>query len=61
MNPVKKLRTSLGLSQEDFCMEVEVDRPHLSRIENNHHDMGLLKFLAWCKIFNVNPVEIFKD
>lgn len=61
INPVKQLRQLTGLTQEDFCEEIEVDRTYLSKLENGKNDMGVLKFLSWCKIFNINPNQIFNN
>lgn len=57
-NPIKKLRALTGLTQEDFCEEIEIDRSYLSKLENGKHDLGLLKFLAWCRILNINPNDV---
>lgn len=63
---VKKIRTDLKLSQEDFAREIHVGYATVSRWENAHAKptrMARYMFVEYCKKRKVDPelIELFEN
>lgn len=39
---IKQLRTSLGLSQENFALEIGMDRTYFSSVENGKRNISIV-------------------
>lgn len=58
-NAIKARRISLGLSQEKLANELEIDRKHLSSIENGKQNMTFGTYFKICIGLDIDPLELF--
>ncbi len=58
---VFRLRKLSGLTQGKFANQINVTRPYISQLENNNVDISLSTFIEWCKVFEIDPVNIFDE
>jgi len=50
-----------GKSQKDFATMVNIPAPNLSEMKTGKRDIPLGKFISWCKLADVNPIDVFKE
>ena len=56
-----RLRNLTELTQEKFADKIGVTRPYVSQLENNLVDISLSKFIDYCSVFKIDPVDIFNE
>lgn len=56
---IKKLRNSLGLTQEEFCSFINLEVPNLSKIENGKSLPSLQTLIKIIEKFNIEPNDLF--
>lgn len=56
-NPLKRIRTKLGLDQEALASIIEISRVHVSRLENAHSDIDLKRMRDIIKKINTHYGE----
>ena len=56
-----RLRKLTNLTQGKFADSIGVGRSYISQLENNNVDLSLSTFIEWCKLFEINPIEIFNE
>ena len=59
-NNIKKLRTSLDLTQEEFAEKFNCDAKTISRLETGRTFTSADTIQEICKAFNILPQELFK-
>lgn len=58
---VFRLRKLTNLTQGKFAEKIELGRSYISQLENNNVDISLSTFIEWCKLFEINPIEVFDE
>jgi transcriptional regulator with XRE-family HTH domain len=58
---VFRLRKLSTLTQGKFADKIKVGRSYISQLENNNVDISLSTFIDWCKLFEINPTDIFEE
>ncbi|MDR0231727.1 MAG: helix-turn-helix domain-containing protein [Dysgonamonadaceae bacterium] len=58
---VRELRTTLGLSQEKFSFECELDRTYIASIEQGHRNISINNIEKIAKAFNISVFEFFNS
>lgn len=61
MNPIEILIRLSGKEQKEIAEIVGVAAQTISAIKKNHRDLPLSKFIEWCKLLNVDVVEVFTE
>ncbi len=56
---IKELRSSMKLTQEDFCNKIQIEIPTLSNIERGKSYPTLQTLKTIIDSFNIEPNEIF--
>ena len=56
---IRKRRLELNLTQETLANMMEVDRKHLSQIENGKQNITFATFFKLCDALQMDPVELF--
>jgi transcriptional regulator with XRE-family HTH domain len=57
---IAKLRKKQGLTQEDLCGLVEIDRSYLSEVENGKMNITIKALSGIAKALGVKPEEFFR-
>ena len=58
---IKKLRTTVKLSQEKMAEKLNCSREFISRVENKKERVSLNMLLKIAELFNVNPKDLFNN
>lgn len=61
MNPIEILIRLSGKEQKEIAEIVDVAPQTISAIKKNHRDLPLSKFVEWCKLLNVDILEVFAE
>lgn len=56
---VRSLRKAKGFSQEDFALEIELDRTYMGGIERGERNVALLNILKIAKGLEITARELF--
>lgn len=56
---IKAIRNSLGLTQENFCNEINLEISNLSNIENGKYFPSLQTLFKIINTFKIEPNELF--
>ncbi len=56
---IKQIRTSMGLTQENFCNEIDLEIPNLSNIENGKSYPSLQTITKIIQRFKIEPNDLF--
>ncbi|MDE2030730.1 MAG: helix-turn-helix transcriptional regulator [Patescibacteria group bacterium] len=60
INEVSKLRTSMGITQEDLALKVNVSRQTIIALEKGHYTPSILLALKIAGFFKMPVEKIFK-
>lgn len=56
---IKRIRTSLNLTQEAFCNGINLENSNLSNIENGKSYPSLQTLIKIIDVYNIEPNELF--
>lgn len=59
-NRVRELRHTLGLSQETFALQIDMDRTYLASIESGKRNVSLENINKIANGFNISLEELFQ-
>lgn len=59
-NKVQKLRKELGLSQEKFALQIEMDRTYLASVEKGKRNISLVNISKIAKGLGLTLEELFR-
>jgi len=57
---IKELRNELGLSQEKFALEIEMDRTYLASVESGKRNISIVNLEKVVKGLNKTFAQFFK-
>ena len=60
-NRIKKLRESLGISQEKFALSIDMDRSYFASVEKGKRNISIINIEKISKGLNISLSELFKD
>ncbi len=58
---LKELRTELGLSQEKFSFECNLDRTYIASIEQGRRNVSIVNIEKIAKAFNISVSDFFNS
>lgn len=58
---IKELRTSLGISQEKFALQIGMDRTYLASVEAGRRNIAICNIKKIADGLGVSLSELFKD
>ena len=58
---IAKLRTAMGISQEQLAEKADVSRQSVSKWESNQALPQIDKVLLLCELFNISTDELLQD
>jgi transcriptional regulator with XRE-family HTH domain len=58
---VRKLRESIGLSQESFASRIGLHRTYIGSVERGERNVGLLNIVRFAKGLGVKPSDLLSD
>ena len=61
MNAVELLIRLSGKTQKDFSEIVGIPGSNLSEMKKGKRDIPLSKFIEWCKLVDVDILEVFTE
>lgn len=61
MTPIDILIRISKLNQKEFAAKVGIAEQTLSQMKIGNRDIPLSKFINWCKILEINPIEVFEN
>jgi transcriptional regulator with XRE-family HTH domain len=56
---LRELRKSIGLSQEKFALEAELDRTYIASIEQGKRNVSIVSLEKIFKALNLSPKDFF--
>lgn len=58
-NRVRQLRTNLGISQEKFALQINMDRTYFSSVETGKRNISLINIQKIAQGLNISISELF--
>ncbi|MDE7424462.1 MAG: helix-turn-helix transcriptional regulator [Lachnospiraceae bacterium] len=58
-NRVRQLRTNLGISQEKFALQINMDRTYFSSVETGNRNISLMNIQKIAQGLNISISELF--
>ena len=58
---LRKLRTAIGLSQEKFSFECELDRTYIASIEQGRRNVSIVNIEKIAKALNISVSDFFNS
>lgn len=56
---VRQLRTNLGISQEKFALQINMDRTYFSSVETGNRNISLMNIQKIAQGLNISISELF--
>lgn len=58
---IKDLRNNMGLSQEKFALQIEMDRTYFASVEAGRRNISICNIKKIADGFGISLSELFKD